>query len=612
MSDGVILMVALVASLVAGVYVGVFLSKRRQRDSLADTSFGEVYIRNRNAVVVDHIDDCTLYLDEHFRQHTGELWLFRSDLWAFRDPAAFSKLYEEVIDRNPLRTNITAIRIILDDIANHGTEALAWQEIFDNVKRLNCKDKIVFRRLSDTERQLRSSPYPFFDYASDETFIFYTSGEQLTRDAVVCVHRRAHFSIEGEPHALRITVTAGQEARGPLSIFVPKWALQLFNTVFDSRNAWEPFIEYAEQQARSEARQVRKLRIRDEQVLRVCHISDLHFGVYHKCRALANTTARFSLTDYFLQFCRHEVKAGRFFDLLVVSGDITSICDADEYQAAEKFFQEVLHTGIIRRAGEHWDRVVLVPGNHDVLRKAKGGDHLHKFRAFIEQLRNRDRRVSSPFSKANEGACVLSTRGDEDYRWALHQFDDSGLQVATMITCQYAQDVDHAIVQLMDEHKALKERVGDGEVQEGDLDSIREYFHRRLRMDRGLISPEYESTMVGELDRYFRTTSTTDYRRLAVGHHNLCKYFELDDLMDTAHGKVTCEQLRTLGFLNYLHGHIHCEARDQDDFEVSATTLSGPPVEGDNGFNVLEWHSGERGRPSIKRYRLRQGVFVSD
>ena len=344
---------------------------------------------------------------------------------------------------------------------------------------------------------------------------------------------------------------------------------------------------------------------------RIIHISDLHFGGQHDPRKFAGVDQQFSRVDYFTAFLRENVQAGSEFDLIVISGDVTSVSAEDEYEEFVHFLEEIERVGAIR-GGRFWERVVLVPGNHEVSRLPGGGrgDYLDHFRKFVETLHGQGRLVCSPYSRSSVGACVLGSASKEDIPFALHSFPEVGLEVLSLVSCFYSQGLDHEVVALIESYERLKAQTASGVSLPADAgESIRKYFERRIYLDTGFFSPDYASAVPFQVAKNTSRSSEL-VLKLAVAHHPATKYFDMDEITESAHGRQLLLGLEKLGFCEYLHGHIHCspEPSNQAVREIASGTLGGTPTEGMHGFNVLLWDQSP-GRPTLERYELRQNRY---
>jgi len=353
------------------------------------------------------------------------------------------------------------------------------------------------------------------------------------------------------------------------------------------------------------------IQTRRRRTVRICHISDLHFGGQHDPRRFSGIDQTFSRVDYFTAFLRESVQAGAEIDLVVISGDVTSVSAEDEYEEFVHFLEEIERVGAIR-SGRFWERIVLVPGNHEVSRRPSGGrgDYLGQFRTFVERLHGQGRLVCSPYSRPAEGACVLASASKEEIPFALHSFPEVGLEVLTLVSCFYSQGLDPEVVALIDAYERLKAQTASGVALPADArDSIERYFKRRMYLDIGFFSPDYASAVPFELSKA-RNCASGPVLKLVVAHHPATKYFEMDEITESAHGKQLLQGLARLGFAEYLHGHIHCapEPSNQAVREIASGTLGGAPSEGLHGFNILLWEQ-TPGRPILERYELRQNRY---
>jgi 3',5'-cyclic AMP phosphodiesterase CpdA len=94
--------------------------------------------------------------------------------------------------------------------------------------------------------------------------------------------------------------------------------------------------------------------------IRILHLSDFHFSGKKAWDAdpVMNAMAR-NIGD--------EVAGGRKPDLVAITGDLAFSGKADEYAAAQDWLKKTLWPAL---GGLKKDRLLLVPGNHDVYRPA--------------------------------------------------------------------------------------------------------------------------------------------------------------------------------------------------------------------------------------------------
>ena len=114
------------------------------------------------------------------------------------------------------------------------------------------------------------------------------------------------------------------------------------------------------------------------QTFRIIHLSDIHFGEFHRFTSSGATTRLERLTGgSLLESIADDIQSiGATPDLIVISGDLTSTGNQDEFKEIETFLSE-----ICKRFDLDPTRFLIVPGNHDVLwgresDAASNGDYL--------------------------------------------------------------------------------------------------------------------------------------------------------------------------------------------------------------------------------------------
>lgn len=98
----------------------------------------------------------------------------------------------------------------------------------------------------------------------------------------------------------------------------------------------------------------------DDRPIRILHLSDIHFtaGKAWDADPVLRALAR---------FIAEEVKRGLIPDLVAITGDLAFAGTADEYRLARDWLEEQLWPALPDDFTR--DRLLLVPGNHDVDRK---------------------------------------------------------------------------------------------------------------------------------------------------------------------------------------------------------------------------------------------------
>ena len=106
--------------------------------------------------------------------------------------------------------------------------------------------------------------------------------------------------------------------------------------------------------------------------INICHISDLHFGVYEN-KSFCTEDESFSLAYSLIEFISNQFDENQKPHFLIISGDLTSVSDKDEYsqflQFMDHFIEEDCFAKCCFKKYKAIDRTIIVPGNHDTVRK---------------------------------------------------------------------------------------------------------------------------------------------------------------------------------------------------------------------------------------------------
>jgi len=220
-------------------------------------SFWREYSKQRNAIAVDDIPSCSKYIEKHFENEPGEIWLFNSDLLAFSDKKTFVELYDYIANQ----PNIVKVKVILrhemiynvidkwptgkekwNMMKEHLTKEIQIKDVNGNLQKYNFGStllkKMLFCYLEDIpierytckpiERYTCSQNDPrsglstykdFIHYIADEQFIFYSrliqvgNKSETSDKEIVCINRRpVNLSpISSGEKDLRIIVTAKRD-----------------------------------------------------------------------------------------------------------------------------------------------------------------------------------------------------------------------------------------------------------------------------------------------------------------------------------------------------------------------------------------------------------------
>lgn len=359
----------------------------------------------------------------------------------------------------------------------------------------------------------------------------------------------------------------------------------------------------------------KRSRVVPENTIRICHISDLHFGGQHDPLVFFGVDQSFKRTDYFINFLREPRSAESKLDLLVISGDITSVAGEDEYDEFEEFLEQIRELEFLPKSS-FWERVILIPGNHEVRRNESGGrgDYLKSFQNFTNNLKKKGKVICTPYSENGVGRCVLSSASRDGTPFALHSFSNLGVEILTLVSCFYAQGINSEVVKLIEQYENLKKDVREGKARDDKWGApIEEYFKKRMYLDVGFFSPDYAGKVPFDLRGYFsKNTSDKNNLRIAVAHHPASKYFEMDNIHETSNYKILLQGLSKLGFLLYLHGHIHFAPRPKEEglVELASASLSGIPSGEPNGFNIINWQRLDSEKKlEVERFEFRERQY---
>lgn len=246
------------------------------------------YASRTNAIVEPNIEKCAEYIRRFFQKHSGEIWLFDTDLGAFTHEGSFASLYRELILPHE---NIHEVKMLLrasflDELLEPNSSSLediernlTWNSTgYSDDVMARFGDKLQFRVMSafpsDSYQnailnQHRKGPALFdFDaicdssdcrrselgcYTSNESFIFYFHGrgdfasegeakDHACNKIAACVHRKLE---DGTSTDLRVTITANKSfaKKESMEKFISQDQLKKFAILFNSKDRnmrWQP------------------------------------------------------------------------------------------------------------------------------------------------------------------------------------------------------------------------------------------------------------------------------------------------------------------------------------------------------------------------------------
>jgi 3',5'-cyclic AMP phosphodiesterase CpdA len=323
-------------------------------------------------------------------------------------------------------------------------------------------------------------------------------------------------------------------------------------------------------------------------VLRIHHISDLHFGAASiqridakdrtvTGRRLAAAAGQGPVVEDYYDWLQSRSPSERPH-LLIVSGDVAEQARDSEYEAARAWLEKVAET-LAPHAGLTSDdpRVLLVPGNHDVdwnEPPSRDGE------------RRRHMRFASAFGTLPWLRPQLEQPpGERDV--ASHFFKEADLEVLLLGSCEYGGLRDLGIEQVAD-------RIMDLAKEEGNLtieQTIKDIKGSYGRQDPGFVHNADIQTA--------RRHPWSGRVRIAVLHHPLSP-IPSDGEIAPRVGLQNAGQLKGAllekHFCLALHGHVHSPWVATERWHgaaggtlliCSAHTLGSYPAAGGNGFNEI-------------------------
>jgi 3',5'-cyclic AMP phosphodiesterase CpdA len=276
-------------------------------------------------------------------------------------------------------------------------------------------------------------------------------------------------------------------------------------------------------------------------------------------------------------------EARKGIDGIVLVGDFTTAGDLPAYEAfAKKLTQDILPAFF--NLAEYNNRVIVVPGNHDVDWPSCLVDH-ERAEDFVDKFK--------PFKE------ILAQYGITNFPLihpcSIRVGDDAHVNLFGINTCLgcgelrlFPESVRRELRQQLND--ALRNRKG-GTLSLKDMASMTE------RLDAPLISKASLSAIDATL--YDRPTTATNIIDVIVGHHNLLP--QLTPRIAPFAELMNAGQLRAILSskeypIIYLHGHIHDDPIEvvinQSNKGGGVYSISAPEFH--KGFNKLTfWFNGE-------------------
>jgi len=350
----------------------------------------------------------------------------------------------------------------------------------------------------------------------------------------------------------------------------------------------------------------------DESTL-ILHLSDLHFGEMSRhdeeWKVRIKDIRPMARSDRLRQYL---LSLERVPDFVVISGDFTVACRPDGYEEYARFSQSLVESSALPPPSH----TVVVPGNHDVLRRKPGDesrvDRFGVFNRFLGQdyvrpwLRDID---ASP----DDILDCLEKRlaGNPPFLSGAASADDRGIAVPFLLHLDkqvliYAFNsaaVSGSFTEVSNEVEACERALRDTRHPDRDkILTLIEALDQERQVDPARVEPDerYLFSRVMTMLREKYGASMTNVLKVAVLHHHIvpmiteeAKKFEL--LINAAAFK---KELTDEGFKLVLHGHKHYPVLLEDSAIpdggflgiIAGGTIGGDEAPGKRpAFNLVEW-----------------------
>jgi 3',5'-cyclic AMP phosphodiesterase CpdA len=294
----------------------------------------------------------------------------------------------------------------------------------------------------------------------------------------------------------------------------------------------------------------------------VWQLSDIHFGKLNKTepdpRELAMQIGKIAL-DY------PNVAP----QIVVVSGDVSSVAAADEFETFHKFCGHLSQALWDKECPE---RVLVVPGNHDVSWQSDGT--ADQMKGFVDGVAKKGACITpfggaaETFSSGNISVRRLDPRPGTVPPMALVKFGDYDLEVVLMVSGYFSGAVPKEV------QKALA-------ALPVSVDALRDL----LRRDEGAVNREY-------LFNLAKLPKREAGLRVGVIHHNPIQYGI--EVCANKFAPQLLESLYTKEATILLHGHVHLvedaggfrPVGDKQAYPIPCPTLCSEAIAGGKGLAI--------------------------
>lgn len=300
--------------------------------------------------------------------------------------------------------------------------------------------------------------------------------------------------------------------------------------------------------------------------INICHISDLHFGIYEN-KSFNPEDENFSLTNSLIEFISTKFNENEKPHFLIISGDLTSISDKVEYnqfsQFMESFIEEECFAKCYFDKYSEKDRTIVVPGNHDTVRKLKegekfGSDKLNSFRNNVVK-----KEFNTPFGNKKKYCFEINSVKTKTKRYpcpipcALYYYPEYNILFPVLVSCYFAHKFNPKVLEIYNKYKQkYKQKV----LNEKFFTKVEKDIEKIIYDDYGWFPQNYRRIVNRTFINFQKTRgfSEDEYRnlmKLAVTHHHVVPLEP--PYSNTKDARPMLELLCKRGVIAILHGHLH-------------------------------------------------------
>ena len=373
--------------------------------------------------------------------------------------------------------------------------------------------------------------------------------------------------------------------------------------------------------------------------INICHISDIHFGKFEN-KSLSKGGATISLIDSFTDFV-FKLKEDEKPHFLIISGDLTSISSEDEYKQFIDFINRFIRKKCFAKCKFdqycELDRTIVIPGNHDVVRKLQSGkkfgsDRLESFKNYIANKGfNTPLGVDKAFCYTEKEKQGGKTRHACPIPCSLFYYPEYNILFSTLVSCYFGHKVIAETLEIKEKVKELRKQIEgwQNNIKEKNkinrlITELEKNIDTLMFFDYGSFPGNYRRVISRAFKNFKSINKIQDeeYNNLikfAATHHHLI------DLpfpqVNTQNARETLILLYKHKVISILHGHVHRVLRERflpDTWSevcssFSSGTVSGYSGKSLNSFNMIEINNFSdicKATLKIKYYEAnRQGVF---